>query len=99
MFTFKVYRDCSGNAISPNTSGLIQIHNYPSPGLVTQIPPAQWTNVRDGDISPNCAGPGSFSCANQDPESVFEYVRRFTRRLNGTPPAAGWIITYDDCSS
>jgi gliding motility-associated-like protein len=96
VFTFKVYRDCSGINISPNASGLIQIHNYPTANQVTQIPPSQWTTVRDGDISPNCSGPGSFSCANGDPESVFEYVRTFTRRLNGVPPAAGWIITYDD---
>lgn len=96
VFTFKVYRDCSGTNISPNTSGMIQIHNYPTANQVLQIPPAQWTTVRDGDISPDCSGPTSFSCANGDPESVFEYVRTFTRRLNGVPPAAGWIITYDD---
>jgi|GEM_PF-527838 len=96
VFTFKVYRDCSGNAISPNASGLIQIHNYPTTGSVTQIPPSQWTTISDADISPNCSGPGSFSCANGDDESVFEYIRSFTRRLNGTPPPQGWIITYDD---
>jgi len=96
VFTFKVYRDCSGNPISPNTSGLIQIHNYPTLNNVIQIPPTQWTTVRDADISPDCSGPGSFSCANGDDESVFEYVRTFTRKLNGTPPPAGWIITYDD---
>ena len=96
VFTFKVYRDCSGTNISPNASGLIQIHNYPNIGQVTQVPAAQWTTVSDADISPNCSGPGSFSCANRDDESVFEYVRSFTRRLNGTPPPQGWIITYDD---
>ena len=76
-FTFKVYRDCSGTPLTPEFSGLIQIHNYPVAGAITQIPSTQWTVVANNDISPNCSGTGSFSCANGDPESVFEYIRTF----------------------
>jgi len=96
LFTFKVYRDCSGASKSaPEFSGLIQIHNYPNPGQVTGVPSSQWTVVSNSDIAPNCGATG-YSCANGDPEAVFEYVRQFSYRLNGTPPSAGWIITYDD---
>src|SRR5690554_4312551 len=97
IFTVKVYRDCSGNAIAPEASGVIQIHNYPNATQVEQIPTTSWNQISGTDISPNCPPSAqNFSCANKDSESVFEYVRSFRKKLIGTPPAAGWIITYHD---
>ncbi len=98
VFKFKVYRDCSGNALGPR--GSLWIHNYPNPGNVTLIANnAEYdANTRsDLDISPTCLGGGTFSCANGDAESIFEYTREADpMRLNGSPPVEGWIITYSD---
>lgn len=97
IFTFKVYRDCSGNAIVPSTTAFF-IHNYPSVGQRTSLSLNSALNA-DNEIAPRCRPGGGFtySCAAQDPEVVFEYVRVMNPiTLNGTPPAAGWIVTYDD---
>ncbi|MFT6166729.1 MAG: gliding motility-associated-like protein [Vicingaceae bacterium] len=97
IFTFKTYRDCSGAANGgPNTNWRIQ--NYPNVGQTFTL--TENTSQRvDGEIGPNCraGSPGfqNYTCAAGDPEVVFEYVRVMNSvRLNGTPPPAGWIVTY-----
>lgn len=98
IFTFKTYRDCSGSASGgPNTSWRIQ--NYPNVGQTFTLTENTTITRPDAEIGPNCrvGSPGfqTYSCTAGDPEVVFEYVRVMNAvRLNGTPPPAGWIVTY-----
>ena len=97
VFSFTVYRDCSGTAIVPNTSNF-ELYNYPNLGNVTSLTLDATRNV-DREIAPRCR-PGTgvtYSCANGDPEVVFEYIRVTQPiTLNGIPPADGWVVTYND---
>ena len=99
VFRFSVYRDCSGANIPPR--GPLVIFNYPNVGQSTTLATQAQYNANptvDRDISPECRPGGvTFTCAGGDDESVFEYIRESDPvRLLGTPPAQGWIITYDD---
>jgi hypothetical protein len=97
VFSFTVYRDCSGTAIVPNT-GNFQLYNYPNLGNVTSLTLDATQNV-DQEIAPRCRlGTGvTYSCASGDPEVVFEYIRVTQPiTLNGIPPADGWVVTYND---
>ena len=96
IFTYRVYRDCSGSPIAPNSS--FAIHNYPAAGQTTNLS-VNNTMSQDNEISPACNPTGgvTYSCASRDPEVVFEYVRVMNPiTLTGVPPASGWIVTYDD---
>ncbi len=97
VFSFTVYRDCSGTAIVPNT-GNFELYNYPNLGNVTSLTLDATRNV-DQEIAPRCRqGTGvTYSCASGDPEVVFEYIRVTQPiTLNGIPPADGWVVTYND---
>lgn len=96
IFRFSVYRDCSGANLPPEGRGDLVIHNYPNVGQRTNLP---YNIVSNAAIEPNCrpGSPSPISCAAGDVEAVFEYLRETNPiTLNGTPPAQGWIITYDD---
>src|SRR5690606_29796640 len=97
---FSVYRDCGGSAINPLSSGRLSLHNYPVVGSLMNIP-FQITNGSAGqDLSPNCySGGPTFDCfINRDSRAVNEFLCKATSplQLNGVPPSAGWVITYDD---
>ena len=85
VFQFSVYRDCSGAAV--NVTGPLVIFNYPNVGQSTTLASSNGAGalsnynapqnvISNRDISPNCSGVGSFSCANRDPQSVFEQIRK-----------------------
>ncbi|MFB1021330.1 MAG: hypothetical protein QMC40_01040, partial [Vicingaceae bacterium] len=52
VFSFTVYRDCSGTAIVPNT-GNFELYNYPNLGNVTSLTLDATRNV-DQEIAPRC---------------------------------------------
>jgi gliding motility-associated-like protein len=96
IFTLKLYRDCSG--VSAPTSVNIRVHNYaPNPSLSLAAPAV----IAGGtDISPK--GPGCPACTPNAPagtvgavaEWIYETAPTF---LTGTPPAQGWVFTWDSC--
>lgn len=89
IFTIKIYRDCSGIPLGANGVTSILVWGHPT---VCSIP------VNPGvatDLSP--AGCG-YNCASNDPRSVEQWV--FTSNpvtLAGTPPASGWIFSWNSC--
>lgn len=101
VFQLTFYRDCNGadvNTVSVN----LDVWNHPT---VTQIP-VQF--VSRTDVSPLCTpvsgGPTPLSCGSGASggngigaiEKVIYQSAPVT--LSGTPPADGWIITYEDFS-
>lgn len=91
IFTLKIYRDCQGNPLQFPIA--LRVHNHPT---VSTIP---LTLVSQTDISPVCNGFGpTISCADQVNGAIEEFVLRSNAvNLPGTPPAQGWVFTYDDC--
>lgn len=88
VFTLKVYRDCNG--ISGQTSPqILNIWNYGG------FPNTIICNfISQTDISPPCG----FPCSNPTAGSAEEYVYVSNPvTLTGTPPANGWVFTWDDC--
>ena len=88
VFTLKVYRDCNGISLS-TAAQTLNIWNYPSsPNIVT------CNFVEQTDISPPCG----FPCNNPTTGSAEEFVYISNPvSLTGTPPANGWVFTWDDC--
>ncbi len=88
LFTLKVYRDCNGIP-QPTSSQTLDIWNY------TSSPNTIICNfVSQTDISPPCG----FPCSNPIEGSAEEFIYiSGPVTLNGTPPANGWIFTWDDC--
>jgi gliding motility-associated-like protein len=94
IFSMKLYRDCNG--VPLNLPVLIRVHNHPTVSsiamnLISQI-----------DISPKCNGSGpTISCSGADGNdagAVEEFIFRSNAvNLPGTPPAQGWVFTFDDC--
>ena len=108
IFSFSIYRDCSGSPLDPEGRGDLYIHNYPTVGQRTLITenssqiglPGNWGNTGVNQaIEPPCRGGAQINCASGDLEAVFEYLRVTSPvTLVGNPPAEGWIITYDDAA-
>jgi len=98
QFTMKLYRDCNSN-ISVDVSNGLEIFNYPFLGSDTFSTPL--ILISQTDISPQCNGSGpTITCANPmgSAGAVEEYIFRTNPvTLNGTPPAEGWIISFDGC--
>jgi hypothetical protein len=96
VFQLKLYRDCTG--IGAPTTVNIRVHNY-APNLSMSLP-ANAVIPGGADISPK--GPGCPTCNPNAPvgtigavaEWIYETAPVF---LTGTPPAAGWVFTYDYC--
>ena len=91
VFTLKVYLDCTGTSwFGPD---YIRVWNYPG---LTQIPV---TMVSNTDISPQCFNPAlSLSCNTPVVGTARERVMVSAPiTLTGTPPAQGWVFTWDVC--
>ncbi len=97
VFTFKIYRDCSGSFNGfPNSS--FSLYNG-STGVRIRTLTENAALSQDNDIVPPCRGGSPFSCGtgNGDPEVVKEFVRVMNPvTLTGTPPVGGWVVTYSD---
>lgn len=101
VFRLVFYRDCNGADVNPVSENL-QIWNNP----VLSTIPVHF--VSRTDISPSCTpvagGPIALSCgsgANMgNGLGAIEKVIYESNPINltGTPPAAGWIITYSNYS-
>lgn len=95
VFTFRIYRDCSGSPIAPSNSNFY-ISNYPAVGSNTQLTVDVSQNVGD-TIKPSCRGISPFNCGNGggDEEAVFVSVRVMQPiTLANTPPPEGWVVTF-----
>jgi hypothetical protein len=93
QFYMKVYRDCNSGFINIDVSNGIQVYNYPTPNSPTFSIPITLISLKD--ISNGC-----FSCQNPGGSAgaVEEYLFSSSPiTLTGTPPAAGWIFSYDGC--
>ena len=95
IFKLKIYRDCNGVA-GPSTAQL-SVWNHPS---ITAIP---LNIVSQTDISPLCTqvagGPASISCGAGGAGAVEEFVfQSGAINIPGTPPAEGWVFTWDGFS-
>lgn len=94
VFTLKLYRDCNG--VPLNFPVMLRVHNHPSvSSIAMQL-------VSQLDISPKCNGSGpTISCAGADGNdagAVEEFILQSNPvLLSGTPPAQGWVFTFDDC--
>jgi Secretion system C-terminal sorting domain len=91
IFSLKVYRDCRGVSFS-NTTQQIDVTGHPT---ITFISCAPYTLT---DLSaPNCG----YSCADANPPqgATEEYVFKSAPISLGnfTPPAGGWIFTWNLC--
>lgn len=97
QFQMKVYRDCVTNFyLLSGGPVVISVHNHPS---VTSIP---MTIIDSTDISPQCNGFPSYSCAGASGggsgTAVMEYILRSNPvNLPGVPPAQGWVFTWSSC--
>lgn len=96
VFQMKLYRDCNG-AMGP-IGATLNVFNNPA------ISTINLNLVSQQDISPVCNGSGpTITCAAASPTNVIpgaveEYIYQSAPIfLNGTPPAQGWVFTYDDC--
>lgn len=105
IFTMKLYRDCNGIA-SPSTAQLTA-RNYPNVGGSATF---NMNSISQTDISPDCAPfPGAqvLNCGTNPPfgnsggngdgaveERIYETA---PITLTGTPPASGWIFTWNSC--
>jgi len=92
QFTVKIYLDCNGN-VNIDVSNGIEVNNYPVVGSPSLNLPL--TIVSQRDISNGC-----YYCDNPggNPGVVKEYIFKTNPvTLSGTPPAQGWIISFDGC--
>lgn len=94
IFSMKLYRDCNGVPLVLPV--MLRVHNHPS---LSSIP---LNLISKTDISPKCNGSGpTISCLSADGNdagAVEEFIFRSNPiNLPGTPPAAGWVFTFDDC--
>lgn len=97
IFTLTLYRDCNGVPVPENDSLYIEVWNNPA---LTSIPTAF---VSKRDLSPSCYSPAlSISCpvsgsgggAGAVQELIFQSQ---AISLSGSPPANGWVFTWDQC--
>ncbi|MGE0636943.1 MAG: T9SS type A sorting domain-containing protein [Bacteroidia bacterium] len=99
QFTMKVYRDCNSGIISIDVSNGLEVHNYPTVNSPLFSIPLVLISQTDISSTCNASGP-ALSCDNPDGSSgvVEEFVFKTAPvTLTGTPPAAGWIFSYDGC--
>ncbi len=94
LFKFSVYRDCSGAVLVPN--GTLRIHNYQ--GGSQNI---NFTQISSRIIAPECDFNGTpIECdpANANRGYAVEefLLESDITRLDGVPPAAGWVVTYSE---
>ena len=102
VFTLKIYRDCDGINVSqlPQT---ISVWNHPTVTSISAplwVDPTGFPNPRD--VSPDCdpinSGNQQLNCANNPVGAVERYVFESAPiNLPGSPPAAGWHFTWDNC--
>jgi len=97
QFQMKVYRDCVTNFyLLSGGPVILSVHNHPT---VTSIP----MNIIDStDISPQCNGSPSYSCAGASGgasgTAVMEYILSSNPiNLPGVPPSQGWIFSWSAC--
>jgi len=99
-FEMKIYRDCNGISLNGNNETLVG--HYGAPNIPVTL-------ISATDISPDCA-PGSgveLSCGAGPPFVGFggngsgavqeNIYRSVPIMIAGTPPAGGWIFTWDSC--
>lgn len=101
VFELVFYRDCNGATFNP-VSENIQVWGHPD---INQI---QVNYVSNTDISPSClqvvGGPSPLDCgtgpnAGNGIGAIEKIIYRSApTTLNGTPPASGWIFTYQNFS-
>jgi hypothetical protein len=99
QFTMKIYRDCNSGIISIDVSNGLEVHNYPT--INSPLFSIPLMLISQTDISPTCnvSGP-ALSCDNPSgsPGVVQEFIFKTSPvSLTGTPPAEGWIFSYDGC--
>ena len=66
IFTLKLYRDCSGNALAFPIN--LRVHNHPSVSTITL------GLISQTDITPHCTGPDELSCAGNSSGAIEEFV-------------------------
>lgn len=89
QFELKLFRDCSGQ--TPNNTEYLRVYNHPS---LDQI---EVSLVENNDLSPSCNGI-SFDCSSSSGNATEEYVYRSNPlTISGTPPAEGFIFTFNEC--
>lgn len=98
QFTMKIYRDCNSSQNITINNG-IEVHNYPTVGSPTySIPVSLFSQT---DISPQCNAIGpAITCGSPGGSgaAVEEFIYKTQPvTLSGTPPAEGWIFSYDGC--
>ncbi|PCJ28531.1 MAG: hypothetical protein COA97_00865 [Flavobacteriales bacterium] len=93
IFSMKLYRDCNGWD-DPSLVGPInmEVHNH---ATITGI---SMNLTARNDISPQCTGGGpSITCVGGGNGAVEEFVYNSAPiTISGTPPAQGWVFTYDN---
>jgi PKD repeat protein len=93
QFTMKLYRDCNSGLLAFDVSNGIEVFNYPTQGSPTFHMPV--TLISQTDISSSC-----ISCDNPggSPGVVEEFIYQTAPvTLTGTPPAQGWVFSFDNC--
>jgi hypothetical protein len=93
QFTMKAYRDCNSGVITIDVSNGLEVFNYPTVGSPLFTIPL--TLVAQTDITSLCG----IDCDNPNgPGAVQEFIFKTNPvTLTGTPPAEGWIFSYDGC--
>lgn len=101
VFQLVFYRDCNGADVNP-VSENIEVWNHASINQISVL------FVSREDVSPICTevpgGPQSLACGNgPNNGNGLGAIEKIIYRSNpivlgGTPPAAGWIFTYDNFS-
>ncbi|MEY4604525.1 MAG: hypothetical protein RIT43_1817 [Bacteroidota bacterium] len=101
FFTLVFYRDCNGAEVN-TVSETIRVWNHPTLSSIT-LPFISRT-----DISPTCTpvsgGPSQLSCGTgASGGNGIGAIEKIVYRsgpvvLNGTPPASGWVFTYENFS-
>lgn len=101
VFQLVFYRDCNGPDIN-TVSANLKVWNHPTVSQITA------NFISRQDVSPICTevtgGPNALSCGSGasggNGVGAIEKVvyRTAPITLAGTPPAGGWIITYEDFS-
>lgn len=101
VFQLVFYRDCNGTDVNTVSENL-NVWNHPT---ITQI---QLDFISREDISPICTqvagGPNPLLCGvgsngGNGPGAIEKVIYRSAPvNLNGTPPPAGWIFTYENFS-
>ena len=94
-FELKIYRDCNG--VAGPTNAQLAVWNHPN---INAIP---LNLISQTDISPTCTvvpgGPQAITCGAGGAGAVEEFVFQSAAfNIPGTPPAAGWVFTWDSFS-